>query len=308
MTINPKISIVIVNWNSGIFLFKCLESIVKNDNLHIDKIVVVDNSSSDDSLKLLDNIISNKINILKLDYNAGFAAACNAGSNHVDSEYLLFLNPDAKITENSISLPLEFLAQEKNKKIGICGISLYENDNKAISCSRFPSLRLLFFESIGLSKIIKSIGRPMKDFNHNYDQEVDQVIGAFYIVRRKLFEDLKKFDETFFVYYEEVDFALRAKQAGYRTYFMSKPKALHYGGGTSENVKSLRLFYNLRSRTLFFKKHNNFFSYFLVLLITFFIEPFTRCIFSLRKLNFKEIPEILSGYKLLYVWFFLNKE
>jgi GT2 family glycosyltransferase len=84
---------------------------------------------------------------------------------------------------------------------------------------------------------------------------VDQLIGAFFVVRRSLFESLGGFDERFFVYYEEVDFSWRARQAGYSSVYLPGVHALHHGEASSGQVKGRRLFYLLRSRALYARKH-----------------------------------------------------
>ena len=95
----------------------------------------------------------------------------------------------------------------------------------------------------------------MREWNHEESREVDQVMGAFFLVRQKLFEEWGGFDERFFVYLEDVDFSSRARRVGWRSFYMAGVKAYHKGGGTSEQIKSTRLFYSLRSRILYSYKH-----------------------------------------------------
>ncbi len=124
-------------------------------------------------------------------------------------------------------------------------------------------------------------------------------------MRRKLFTKLNGFDELFFVYLEDVDFSYRASQEGYSSYYLTSTSAYHKGGGSSEKVKDVRLFYSLRSKILYGYKHFNFFSATLLAFLTLIIEPVTRIIFSLIKKSIPDVMETLKAYKLL--WCFVIK-
>jgi len=140
----------------------------------------------------------------------------------------------------------------------------------------------------------------MEDWDHNDTREVDQVMGAFFMIKRELFEELNGFDERFFVYYEELDLSKRVKDAGYKTMFVAEAKAYHKGGGTSEQVKAKRLFYNTRSRLIYAFKNFGIFKGLVLMLFTFLVEPFTRMVFFLLKSNLGEIKEMLKGFGMLY--------
>ena len=144
----------------------------------------------------------------------------------------------------------------------------------------------------------------MKDFSHKSSIEVDQVMGAFFLVRTNLFNQCNGFDERFFVYYEEVDLSKRIKDLGFKSIFLADCNAYHVGGGVSQQVKAKRLFYSLRSRILYSKKYFNFLSYFAIYFLSLLVEPISRIAFSLIKLDFKAISETISAYKLLLSWTF----
>jgi GT2 family glycosyltransferase len=95
----------------------------------------------------------------------------------------------------------------------------------------------------------------MTDWDHKTSRPVDQLIGAFFLTRRALFEHLGGFDERFFVYFEEVDFSYRAWKQGWQSYYLSEATAYHRGQGTTDRIKGLRLFYSLRSRIQYAHKH-----------------------------------------------------
>lgn len=291
--------IVIVNWNSGNFLFDCLESIRLNYDLPI---VVVDNGSTDFSYLAVYEF--KNVKLVSCRNNNGFASACNLGAQQVDGDYILFLNPDVKIYPGSIEKCIQFFSSPKNNRVGICGVQLVDlSSNISRSCSRFPTILGFLMQSLGADKLIPALGIPMLDWDHKSTVKVDQVIGAFFMVRRKLFIDLDGFDEQFFVYCEEVDFSYRAFLSGWSSVYIADAKAFHYGGGSSEKVKSERQFYRLRSRILYSFKHFSLLGAFLILFSTLLIEPISRSIFVLLGLSQSSYRETWRGYKFLWLWF-----
>tara|TARA_B100000575_G_scaffold291984_1_gene299245 strand:+ start:45186 stop:46112 length:927 start_codon:yes stop_codon:yes gene_type:complete len=297
----PNLDIVIVNWNSGRFIGECLNSIKNSNHENINKIIIIDNASKDNSL--VDLPIFNKVEIHKNKINEGFAKACNLGSRYTKSEYILFLNPDTRVFKDTISDALE--AIEKKPEVGILGVSLVDESNNIVkTCSRFLTPLRVFFHSVGLTKVFKSTGMAMLDWDHKTSIEVDQVMGAFFLTRRELFNQLEGFDETFFVYYEEMDFSLRASLRGYRSYYETSIAAYHYGGGTTENVVSQRLFYSLRSRIIYSFKHFKFFSCTQSVFSTLTLEMISRVlILPIIKLSPMEFVNSLKAYLRLYLWF-----
>ncbi len=297
------VDIVIVNWNTGDLLKNCLSSIIEHKDKDIGSVIVVDNASTDDSLNKLTPDID-YLKIIKEKTNHGFGKACNIGAQFCSSKYILFLNPDTEINKNSIKIALEYMEKDSSSNIGICGIQLIDHNGITASCSRFPSPSRIFFNSIGLTKLIPRLGSPMRDFSHDSIKEVDQIMGAFFLIRSKLFNLCNGFDERFFVYYEEVDLSKRVSQLGYKSIFLSKSNAFHVGGGASRNVKASRLFYSLRSKYLYTIKHFNYYYRFIVVISIFLLEPISRIIFNILKLNYKGIIQTLYAYAMLVLWFF----
>jgi N-acetylglucosaminyl-diphospho-decaprenol L-rhamnosyltransferase len=294
------VDIVIVNWDSGDFLYKCIQSVfIETNKIVIGKIFIIDNNSSDDSLKKINQ--DNKIFIIQNNKNNGFSKACNQGFKLCTSPYLLLLNPDAQLSSTTLIECIAFM--DKNLDVDILGCQLLnDNGNVTSSCARFPTPLRYFYDSLGLSKIAPKIFNPsvlMTDWDHKASRKVDQVIGAFMFMRNSIFQKLGYFDERFFVYYEELDFSKRLAQLGGTSFYNSDIKAIHSGGGSTNNVKSFRLFLNLRSKLQYAKKHFNSFGYSVIWCCTFFIEPFTRNIFLLLKGNFKETKNVFKAYGLL---------
>jgi len=294
------IDIVIVNWNSGHQLKECIESIIIHKEDEVSKIIVVDNDSVDSSLEAIENFPN--VSIIRNIENLGFGAACNIGAKVGNAPYILFLNPDTRVESNSLSVPLVFMEQAYNSKVGICGIQLVDEQGiVSRSCAYSPTFGRLFFSVIGLDKFskFKSTGMAMSTWNHLNTQHVDQVIGAFYFIRRNIFESCKGFDEQFFVYFEEVDLAKRIKDLGWTSWYLTEAKAFHAGGGTSEQVKAHRLFYILRSRLLYAFKHFSRSQALLLVILVFLIEPFTRSAWCLVRGDIVGVKHTWSAFRML---------
>ena len=300
------VDVVIVNWNAGHLLYECVESIIHHGGILVSRIIVVDNNSNDNSLVFIKDIP--QVDVIEVQENLGFGKACNLGAGYSDSEFILFLNPDARIYPDTLRNVLAFMRMEENLKVGVCGVQLEDESGEiARSSSRFPSVLGILSHSSGLSRVFPVLGSAMSEWDHTSTKVVDQVIGAFFFVRRCLFESLDGFDERFFVYFEEVDFAFRANFLGWSNVYFSGAKAFHFGGGSSQQVKAKRLFYSRRSRIQYVFKHFNLLGSALVLLGTLFIEPVVRIAVAIFNRSSLSLNEDLSAYSMLYRWLFSHK-
>lgn len=300
------LDIILVNWNSGHQLVDVISSIKKHHSWLVASVIVVDNASTDNSLELLiaqsDNLPF-YLHVIRHTENRGFGVACNQGAALARSEYFLFLNPDTRLFENSLSVPLTFMQQPKNSKVGICGIQLTDTTRQVSrTCARFPTVGRFVAQALGLSKLpwLQALGHNMAEWDHGETREVDQIIGAFFFVRVDLFHKLGGFDERFFVYFEEVDFSYRAYKMGYRSIFLAEAQAFHVGGGTSQQVKAERLFYSLRSRLLYGFKHFSYVRALLLLAVTMLIEPVSRLVFSFLRGRIDDVRNTLTAYTMLW--------
>jgi N-acetylglucosaminyl-diphospho-decaprenol L-rhamnosyltransferase len=296
----PSLDIIIVNWNTGHRLRGCLESIIEADKsgLTLGRIVVVDNASSDASLDNLPRTHPAPV-LVRNSGNRGFAAACNQGAKGSESDYLLFLNPDTCLYRDSLTNPIGFMEQLSSASIGICGIRLVDEvGSPVVSCARFPTLKIFAGEMSGLSRLAPRIFPTHLIARSECEQsrEVDQVIGAFFLVRRQLFELNRGFDERFFVYFEEVDFSLRARQKGYLSYYLADILLYHSGGGSSEKVRDKRLFYSLRSRVQYGFKNFSFSEAVGLLILTLTIELVARLLGAAFSISKSTLGETVSGY------------
>ena len=295
----PTLSIVIVNWNSGRQLASCLASVppAVTPALRLDRVIVVDNASTDGSADHLPGA-GLPLRIERNEVNRGFAAACNQGAALTAAEYLLFLNPDVRLFPEALQVPIAYLEHAEHAQVGICGIQLVDEQQRvAPSCARFPSPGNFLAAMVGLDRLLPGRCSPhyLAEREHQASADVDQVMGAFFLVRAALFRALNGFDERFFVYYEEVDFSLRAHEAGWKSRYLAEVRAFHRGEGTTDQIRGRRLFLSLRSRLLYCFKHFGTSAATAVLVGTLFVEPVTRSLLALRRRGWLGVRETVTG-------------
>jgi N-acetylglucosaminyl-diphospho-decaprenol L-rhamnosyltransferase len=302
----PTIHVVIVNWNAGLQLAECLRSFaaVSQDAVALSRITVVDNGSSDDSLSALDGLHRKlPLEIIRNSGNRGFAAACNQGARGSESDFLLFLNPDTLLYSGSLETPARFLADAGNARVGIAGVQLVDgHGNVARSCARRPTVWSMIGQSVGLDRLGSSIWPRhfLSEWDHGDTRAVDQVMGAFFFLRRSMFEKIGGFDERFFVYFEDLDLAVRAREQGWMSIYIATARVFHRGQGTTEQVKDVRLFYSWRSRILYAFKHFNVAAAAAIALMTLLVEPLIRALALLANNRAKEIGKVLRANYLLW--------
>ena len=301
------VGIIIVNWNAGKLLANAVASIVQYHHGLVSSVIIVDNASSDDSLTQIEALenLPFKFQIVRNTDNRGFGVACNQGALLSAGEYLLFLNPDTQLFEDSLSQSLSFMQQSSSADIGICGIRLVDEDgNASISAARFPTLRVMAGKILCLSKLFPNVFPTHLMSSSELDKSgfVEQVIGAYFLIRKNVFDHCGGFDERFFVYFEEVDLSLRAKQLGYSSYFLSEVSAFHKGGGCSERVKATRLFYLLRSRIQYAHKHYSRNEFVILILLT-GIELPLRLIQGILKASWSDINNTFAAYWRLVAYY-----
>lgn len=297
------IDVVVVNWNAGDHLRRCVESVLAlaaaNPGLTL---TVVDNASTDSSLSQLPQ--NPALRVIRNERNLGFAAACNQGARAGKSKYILFLNPDMILTDPAaLTRPIETIQAEPS--VGIVGIQLRDEDGAVTrSCTRFPTARRVLGWSFGLDRFLPRFFDPqfMTDFDHSKSRDVDVVMGAFFFVPRMLFDRLGGFDERFFVYYEEVDFARRARIIGYSSRFLADVSATHVGHGTTEGIRAIRYFLVSRSRVQYGAAHFGPMGRLASTISTIVFEPLIRLAFALASGNFAGAMQTAQGARMLLGW------
>ena len=284
-----RLDIVIVNWNSGPLLAHCIASLPQASvgGVRIGSVVVVDNASQDDSASV-SAPAGLQVEIIRNARNVGFAAACNQGAQAGREPHVLFLNPDTELSPSSLAMPLQRLLGDASRRIGIVGIALVAPcGERQRNVARFPTPVHLLGQAFGLDRVAPALVRPrfMTDWDHLDTREVDQVPGAFMLMRREDFERLGGFDEQYFLYMEDVDLALRARNAGLASVYMHDCVAKHVDGGTTGAVQGVRLFYLLRSRILYARKHFAPAGIAAVIFAAMLLEPLARLTVAAARAN-----------------------
>jgi hypothetical protein len=277
-----QLDIITVNWNSKAQLEACLDAVAASSKsaFRLGTYFVVDNASSDQSLEAAKHS-DLPIQIIHNSENLGFGAACNQAFARTQADMVLLLNPDTRIAPDSLDQAVACLLQPERSSTGILGIQLADDAGQVNrSCARFPGARHLFAQLTGLDQVAPRLfpGIFRREWDHRDSREVDHVMGSFYLVRRALLERLQGFDERFFMYLEDLDFSLRAAQAGWGSFYLAEARALHHFGGASQQIKAIRLYYYLASRVRYANKHLGRPSAWLHLAATMLVEPVARIV------------------------------
>lgn len=252
-----KLSIIILSYNTEKLTLECLKSISSQYEQELKKkeleIIVVDNNSTDSSVKSIRKSFSNNYLILiESKDNLGFAGGCNLGAKKASGEYLLFLNSDTEILDKGFFAMVDFL--KKNPKVAILGGKLKNADGSLQpSAGKFYSLFNLVLMLVGLERFgfLRSSPKTIK--------KVDWVSGACMMVKRSVFEKLSGFDEKIFMYVEDVDICFRAKKLKYDVYFYPDIKLKHKSLGSSNRTFAIINIY--KGILLFYSKHKSRWEY-----------------------------------------------
>ena len=293
-----KLSIIIVNYNVKYFLEQCLDSVFLAIKDIEAEVFVVDNNSSDGSLEYLISRFPNVI-FIKNKKNVGFSKANNQAIAKAQGEYILLLNPDTVVGENSLTNVYGFM--DKNPRAGAVGVKMLDGYGNFLCESKrgFPSPWNSFCKMSGLSKFFpyskRFGGYHVKYLNKNSVHAVDILAGAFMMVRKNAIEKAGYLDESFFMYGEDIDWSYRITRFGYINYYFPEPIIHYKGESTKKDFKYVKRFYE--AMLIFFKKHyphsNSFFKIMIRLAIL-----VCGMISVLQKL-FKPFKKIFSGQKFM---------
>ena len=298
-----SIHIVIVNWNTRDYLRRCLQSIALTDreNVSLAQVTVVDNASTDGSAVDLEDL-GLPLEVVQNRRNIGFAAACNQGAASSEADYLLFLNPDTRVFPDTLGVVTGFMDGEQTASIGICGGQVLDPaGGPAISCARFPTLPVVFGKMTRLCAVLPRVfpSHHLTPAETRQSGFVDQIIGAFFVVRRNLFTRLKGFDTRYFLYYEEVDFTRRALQSGFHSYFLKDARILHSGSISAGQVRDLRLYHSLRSRQIYARRHWPRRHAILLAVLTLAVELPARLTIAVLRRRRSDFSATVSAYGML---------
>lgn len=253
-----KLSIIIVNYNVKEFLQNLIHSIEKAASDISHEIIIVDNASDDGSV----DFIREKFPFTKLivnNKNLGFSKANNIGLSIAQGEYILLLNPDTLISEDTLTKMIDFF--EDHPDAGLAGCKILNSDGTLqLACRRsFPGPWTSFCKVTGLSTIFpksKLFARyNLTYLDENKTYEVDAVSGSFMMLKKDIYQKVGGFDEQFFMYGEDLDLCYRIQKAGYKVYYVHNSQIIHYKGESTRrsSLDETKIFYN--AMRLFVKKH-----------------------------------------------------
>lgn len=252
------ISVIIVNYNVKYFLEQCLYSVQSALTNFKGEIIVVDNNSTDDSITYLQPRFAG-VHIIANKENTGFAKACNQGLAIAKGKYILFLNPDTIVPEDCFEKCIAFF--NATQDAGALGIKMIDGSGAFLKESKrsFPSPLTSLFKLAGLSALFpksKLFGRyHLGHLDNNQTHTVSVLAGAFMMIRKNILDTIGGFDETFFMYGEDIDLSYRIEEAGYKNYYFAGSTIIHFKGESTKkgSMNYVHLFYNAMS--IFVRKH-----------------------------------------------------
>ncbi|GAP72006.1 hypothetical protein SAMD00024442_21_57 [Candidatus Symbiothrix dinenymphae] len=244
-----KLSVIIVNYNVKAFLEQCLHSVLASSMMADTECIVIDNASTDGSQACLPSLFPQVKFIFNKD-NLGFAKANNIGIRQAKGDYVLLLNPDTVVGEDTLANVCRFMDEHPNA--GGVGVAMYNENGAYLPESKrgFPTLWVSLCKLLGFTRHYY-----LTYLDREQVHEVDVLAGAFMMMRTEAIQATGGFDETFFMYWEDTDLSWRIKQAGYKNYYLPE-KILHYKGESAKQNRYnyVRVFYD--GMWIFYKKHN----------------------------------------------------
>jgi GT2 family glycosyltransferase len=253
-----KLSIVIVNFNVRYFLEQCLNAVYRSVCNFEYEIFVVDNNSSDDSLQMLRDKFP-QVKIIANKDNVGFSKANNQAINVSTTEYVLLLNPDTIIQEDTLQKCIAKV--DEDTAIAGLGVKMVDGAGNFLPESKrgFPSPFAAFSKMSGLSKIFpksKTFGQyHLTYLDNNTNHEVEVLSGAFMLLRKSVLDKIGLLDEDYFMYGEDIDLSYRIIKAGYKNYYLANTSIIHFKGESTKkgSLNYIKVFYN--AMIIFANKH-----------------------------------------------------
>ena len=253
-----KLSVIIVNYNVEYFLEQCLYAVRRAMKGVEGEVIVVDNNSIDGS-----NLMVNKkfpeVKLVENKENLGFSKANNQGIRLSQGEYVLLLNPDTVVEDDTFTKIVRFM--DDHPEAGALGVKMVDGSGKFLPESKrgLPTPAAAFYKMFGISKLFprsKTFSKYHLGYlDENETHEVEILSGAFMLLRKKVLDEIGLLDETFFMYGEDIDLSYRVIKAGYRNYYFPETRIIHYKGESTKknSVNYVLVFYN--AMVIFAKKH-----------------------------------------------------
>jgi O-antigen biosynthesis protein len=253
-----KLSVIIVNYNVKHFLEQCLHSVYKAAKGIETEIFVVDNNSVDGSAQLIREKFPD-LHFIENKENVGFSRANNQAIRKATGEYILLLNPDTVVEEDTFTKVTGFM--DNHPEAGGLGVKMIDGKGNFLPESKrgLPTPWVAFYKMFGLSKLFPKSHKfgkyHLSYLNPNEIHEIEILAGAFMLLRKKALDKVGLLDEDFFMYGEDIDLSYRIIQGGYKNYYFPETTIIHYKGESTKkgSLNYVKVFYN--AMIIFARKH-----------------------------------------------------
>jgi GT2 family glycosyltransferase len=253
-----KLSIIIVSYNVSAFLENCLSSVFKAlKNIH-SEVIVVDNHSVDDTVFMIKEKFPD-VHLIENQSNTGFAVANNQAIKLANGKYILLLNPDTIVSENCFEMSISFM--DEHPGCGALGVKMFDGSGAFLPESKrgFPTPFASFSKMTGLYQLFPRSKVWNRYYLGHLDEdeinEIDVLTGAYFFIRRSIFDKIEPLDESFFMYGEDIDLSYRIIKAGYSIYYFPTTNIIHFKGESTKkgSLDYVKTFY--QAMIIFAQKH-----------------------------------------------------
>ena len=286
-----KLSIIIVNYNVRYYVEQCINSVERATKGIDTEIFVVDNHSEDNSIEFLRKRFGNRIHLIESNHNLGFARANNKAITQSTGEYVLLLNPDTFVGEDSIKEVLSFM--DAHPEAGGVGVMMHNPDGTVAKESRrgIPTPFVSLLKMMGMSNRYY-----MSHLSWDIPGKIEIISGAFFMTRRKVLDKVGLLDKDYFMYGEDIDISYRILKGGYENWYVPA-HILHYKGESTQksSFRYVHVFY--QAMLIFFRKHYSHLSILFSLPIKAAI--YMRAFIALIEMQYSRMQQSLGfGYML----------
>lgn len=298
-----KLSVIIVSYNVRNFLESCLYSVEKAASEIDMEVIVVDNNSPDSSVAMVSEKFPS-VKLLRNKENHGFSKANNQARELATGEYILFLNPDTLVEENTFRVCIDFM--DSHPGAGAMGVKMTDADGKFLPESKraVPTPMVAFYKISGLTALFprsESIGRYyLGHLDKNLPHQIEVLTGAFFFARKKVLDETGWFDEAFFMYGEDIDLSCRIIQKNYTIHYHPGTSIIHYKGESTRkaSINYVLVFY--KAMAIYARKHFNSPGTFLLIYLL-FIAIYFRALLSIAKRIINRLLPPVSDAAIIYL-------
>lgn len=250
----PRVSVIVISYQVRDLLRNCLRSLLLQPGVE-SELIVVDNCSTDGSADMVQREFP-AVRLIRNSVNVGFSRANNQALAVATGEYLALINPDTESPPEALAMSAAVL--DRHPEAAAVGLSLSNADGSdQPSCFSFPTVANLMVETLGLNRMLLhwGVGTPSAaPIPEGGEGRVDWVSGAFFVMRRRAFEQVGGLDEAIFMYGEEMAWCWRARQFGFSVVYSNASRVLHHGGASGGDARGELFVRNIQGRLAFLQQ------------------------------------------------------